>query len=221
MSRSQQMFDYMSKLQPEGGADFIALDPGKMAQELKINREDTVKLLSAWNSTGRIELVKDNQHGRTSPIIGFRNLVPAGHKRTKPRPERPSERAMRLVAKDEGRIHEDGSVAPPKPRRLVQTPELDRLHEASSAMDQFVSQFPGVVDEARARQAIRIDPDKAEAYATEGLALLARNEKLEARMREVSRRNQELERELGYKRTKENTQLREALTTAGVVHSTD
>ena len=207
MSRSQQMFDYMSQLQP-GAEDYVPLDPTRMAEDLKMDRVKMVSQLSTWNSIGRVELVKDGSHGRTSKIIGFRNLRGPG----KPGPKAKKAGQPKVVA-------EERQPEPRPIRRLVQTPELDRIMSARSAMEEFVSQFPGIVDEARAKQAITIDPEKAEAYVNEGLNILQRNERLEAHNRELRARVNELERELGYKRTANNKELRQALVTAGVIHS--
>lgn len=201
------MFDYMRQLQPGENGDFIPLDPTKMAQELKMDRTKMVKQLSTWNSTGRVELVKDGEHGKTSKIIGFRGLAGPG----KPGPK---------VVKGAPKVAVAAEKPEPRPvRRLVQTPELDRIMSARSAMQQFVAQFPGLVDEARARQAITIDSDKTEAYVDEGLSIMERNVWLEDRNRQLRERVTELERELGYRRTANDKELRKALETAGVVHS--
>lgn len=108
--------------------------------------------------------------------------------------------------------HEDGD------QRSV-APELERLAEARTAMRRFVDAFPGVVDAARAEAAIKVDPEKAEVYAREGLAVLDRLRWYEEHYRETKAQLRQTQRELTYLRdVKHNPQIKQALASAGVTH---
>lgn len=210
MSKSSQIMEYLDNLPAEG--DWVPLDLDAATQKLSMTRPKLVSWLSAFQSQGKIELVKDGEQ-RTARVMGFRNLNwKAKRPRKRKEVTKPALAEVAALTKE----------SQPQPiRRLVQTPELDRLFSARSAMSEFVSHFPGLVDEARAQAAIHVDPEKAEVYANEGMSLIERNQRLEVRNRELSARVTELERELGYKRLANNKQLREGLVSAGVVHSSD
>lgn len=203
MSQVQKIRDYLSTLKPVADLDYIPVDYGDVAKVVNSTRDKVSSHMGAMAHAGKIELV----HGEAGPqggrprVIGFRNMVTSN-----PKPK--------LVKTDK-------AAAPPVIRRLVQTPELDRIVEARQAMAEFARQFPGLVDEARAAEAIRIDESKIGTYLDEGLTLIERNRALEQSNRELRARVSELERELGYKRMRTDSQLREALSTAGVAHASD
>lgn len=207
MSTASKIREYLSSL-PQGEEDYTPLDVEAMAQSLGVARQKLSSHMAAMAATGRLEMVhadKAPPEGGRPRVIGFRNLIFPNKRGLKPKQQ---------GAKPNG-VEQAGA----RPvRKLVQTPELDRVFEARSTMGEFVSQFPGLVDEARANAAIRIDPEKAEQYANEGIAVIERNRWLENRNKELRDRVTELERELGYKRAKNDVQLREALVTAGVTH---
>jgi hypothetical protein len=205
MSTASKIRDYLTSL-PPGEDDYVPLDMDKMATSLGVARAKLGSHMSAMVSTGKLEVVHDDKAppgGGRPRIIGFRNLVMPGKRGPKPKSQN-------------GAVAEARVERPV--RRTLATPELDRVAEARSAMTNFVSQFPGLIDEARANEAIRIDPEKAEQYANEGIALVERVRWLENRNRELREQVNNLERELGYKKAKNNEQLREALVTAGVAH---
>lgn len=205
MSIASKIRDYLVALPP--GEGYTPFDLDKMAEDMKIPRRRLSSHVSAMVVKGKIEAVRDeNRH-----LIGFTKVHTEDRRATNSGPRRkPKASKTNVVIRVE---------QPERPvRRLVQTPELDRVHEARSAMAEFVKSFPGIVDEARATGSIRIDPEKAQVYAQEGLSLLERNQWLESRNRELRERNAQLERELGYKKAKDNQELRTALVTAGVVH---
>lgn len=205
MSTSSRITEYLSAL-PPGESDYVPLDITKMAKDLGMDRNRVASHLSSMVSAGRLVWHKD----QSSPprILGFSDLVVDsgnGRKKAKAQAQQASH-------------NPDG----PKPvRRLVTTPELDKISEAKSAMSEFVRQFPGLVDEARIEGAIKYDAEKAPVYASEGVALLERNRWLETRNRELAERVRTLERENGYLKIKQDAKLREGLVSAGVVHSED
>lgn len=201
MSTSSRITEYLSAL-PPGEGDYVPLDITKMATDLGMDRNRVASHLSSMVSAGRLVWHKDE----SSPprILGFSDLVVAGGN-------------GRRKAKAQANTPD----APKPVRRLVTTPELDKISEAKSAMSEFVRQFPGLVDEARIEGAIQYDAEKAPIYATEGVALLERNRWLETRNRELSERVRTLERENGYLKIKQDAKLREGLVSAGVVHSED
>ncbi len=212
--------DEMKKGQPNDEG-WYPLDMDKMAKDLGLPRPKLGSHVSAIASKGSLKLIKDkNAEGmRGNPaqghIVGFSDFDAIDH-RLAGTPPVPKERTLMgsiraAVAKAE---------APPEPRpsrRLVPTPNLDRIWEAQSAMAKFVEQFPGLVDEARARASIQIDPNRVEDYANEGMSLLSRNAYLEERNRELGERVRTLERELGFKRAKSDQQLQGALRDSGVL----
>lgn len=203
MSTASKIREYLSSL-PQGEEDYTPLDMEAMAQSLGVARQKLSSHMAAMAATGKLEMVhadKAPPEGGRPRVIGFRNIIFPGKRGPQPKKKNGVEQVEARPV-----------------RKLVQTPELDRVFEARSAMGEFVSQFPGLVDEARANAAIRIDPEKAEQYANEGIAVIERNRWLENRNKELRDRVTELERELGYKRAKNDVQLREALVTAGVTH---
>lgn len=205
MSQASKIRDYLAKLPTTNEDGFIPLDIDKMASDLNTTRKRLLPMMSNLVSRGLWDWEK-NDEGR---IIGFKNLRPLKDLRR---------REAKQEAARAGTVKE--AIAD-MTRRIVSTPEIDRLSEAKSAMQRFVEQFPGVVDEAKAAAALHIDPEKAEAYANEGMALLARNRHLERRNSELVRRVRELERENGYLKQKNDEKLREGLVNAGVVHAHD
>lgn len=204
MSVSQKIREYIAKQPQPDDLDYVPIDLNKVAEAVGSSRTKVSSHMAAMASVGRLETVHGQPPptGGRPPIVGYRNLNMEGKK--------PAKKQITSIAP---------AVAEPKPvRKLVQTPELDRVSAARSAMAEFVKQFGGMVDEARAAEAISIDPTKADAYVEEGLSLIQRNAYLEQRNRELHERVTQLDRELGFLRLSKNSELREGLKTAGVTH---
>lgn len=204
MSQAQKIREFLAKQPTKEDLDYIPIDLNEVANAVGSTRAKVASHIAAMANIGRLEAVHGTPPptGGRPPIVGFRNLDMKGKAKSGSRP--------RLVPVPSG----------PRPtRRLVQTPELDLLLEARTAMQNFVAQFEGMVDEARAREAIRVDPAKAEAYVNEGLSVIERNMYLEQSNRELRDRVNSLERELGYKKLQRDKTLREALVNSGVAHS--
>ena len=198
VSTASKITNYLSGLKP--GEDYVPLDLDQAAKDLGIPRARLGSHVSAMGSKGRLEFVKDDK----SRIIGFKNLITTDR------------RKQRATRKSNG----SAPVEEPRPtRRLVQTPELDRVYEARSAMFAFVEQFAGMVDQERAEAALRLDPDKVDAYVREGMSLIDRNRWLENRNRELRDELASATRELGFLKAKKDESLRTALVSAGVAHA--
>lgn len=211
MSQAQKIRDYIAKRQPNEDG-FIPLDLDEMGKALGSTRAKVGSHLAAMAAVGKLTVVhaeKSPPGGGRKPVIGIRPIALGDRRSPKNRKPQHAKQTPSVAA------------AQPEPRvirRFVQTPELDRVAEARDAMSEFVRQFPGMVDEARATEAIRIDESKAEVYVNEGLSLIQRNVYLEQQNRDLRDRNRELERELGYKRLANNKELRAGLASAGVTH---
>jgi hypothetical protein len=204
MSIPNTIYEYLIKL-PPGDGDFTPIDLDQMASDLHKTRNSLYAHLRTLEQKGRAEWVRHSRPGGGRPeIVGFRNLSAKGNNNVK----------MPEVAAEAAPVEKPYIVSS---RKMVPTPELDKLGEARSAMAAFVQQFPGLIDEARLTASLRIDPSKAEVFANEGLNLLERNAWLEQRYRDAIRRATDAERELGYLRTKNNEQVRTAMRDAGVL----
>lgn len=213
MSIASKIMDYMAALPPSEDGDYIPLDQAVMADAIGMPVGRLRNHMSAMAANGRWEWVKSyNPSKGKDTVIGFKNLRPPDGK-APPKMKLLKERHKKRVAAVKG------EPEPIKRIRPVETPELDRLLEARTAMDRFVAEFPGMVDEARAREALRVDASKTEAYVAEGLSLLDRNRWLESQLHEVREKYATEHRELEYLRLKHNKQLQETLVTAGVSHS--
>lgn len=203
MSKASQIINYMQAEAKHAKDDYVPLDLNEMAKQLNSTRERLVSNMSSMVHSGRFDWAKDDE----GKIIGYRNLI-VGDRR---------KRAVRLsLAKTNG----NPQPAPqPIVRKVVQTPELDRVFQARSAMHEFVDQFPGLVDRARLEQSMQYDPDKLDAYVGEGISLIERNRWLEKRNAELSSQLNEAVRERDYLRTKNDSRLQEGLASAGVTHA--
>lgn len=224
MSKASEIIKYMQSL-PANEEGWVPLDQQKMADAIGMPVGRLRNHMSAMAANKRWEWVKQRseEHGRDL-VVGFTNLNPPSKffdnaDGRMGRPRKQSEQKPKK-AKTNGAAPEP-AVPQPERRilRAVPTPELERIYGARSAMARFVADFPGIVDEARAQAAVRIDEAKAEAYAHEGMALLERNAWLEDRYRVTRAELAEARRELEYLRLKGNKQLQEGLASAGVTHS--
>lgn len=199
MSRAQQIRDYLNRLPRNQEDTYVPLDFDDMVRSIGVGRDTLVKQMSGFVHLGKLEWVKDDS-GR---VIGFNNL---------------NFDKKRRVAQPQAMRAPGGQVEPRPLRRIVPTPELDRVYAVRSAMNAFVEQFAGMVDEARLREAMKVDTDKASEYVAEGVSLMERNRFLEERNRELNHRVEELERENGYLKKRNNNELRGALQAVGVTH---
>lgn len=205
MSKASQIINYMQAEAKNAKDDYVPLDLSEMAKQLNSTRDRLVSNMSSMVHHGRFEWAKDDE----GKIIGYRNLI-IGDRR---------KRAVRMaLAKQNGQP--PVQTAPqPVVRKVVQTPELDRVFQARSAMHSFVDQFPGLVDRARMEQSMQFDPDKLDEYVNEGISLIERNRWLEKRNADLSAQLNEAVRERDYLRTKNDSRLKEGLVSAGVAHA--
>lgn len=193
-----QFLATVAKGSENGG--FIAMDPGKVAEQVGTTRNKVNKTLFNLTHSGKIELER-GPNGRS--ITGFKLLA------------EPSEVKPRAVAKRRGRqrLASPATIQPGQAlrRRSIQTPRLDEYEHSKQKFERLTRELGDFVHAEF----------NANPYAEEGLALRERLNHIEDTYGTVVRENEELKRDLRALRGRVTRELGESVASESRVTSGD
>ena len=195
MSVQSDVHQFLASVAKGANGDFIAMDPGKVAEQVGTTRNKVNKTLFNLSVSKKIELQR-GPNGRQ--IVGYKVLA---------EPSAPRTRAVRKVGRQ--RLSQPAVIYPNQPgaprRRSIHTPHLDEYAASKEKFERLTTELGELVT-AEFRE---------NAYAEEGLMLRERLAGIEGSYGELMAANEAMTRDLRALRGRVNRELAESVEANG------